>query len=256
MNRILIAGNWKMNKTVQEALDFIDEFKSYKINADDEVCLIAPYTDLQILRDELSGTNIKTGAQNCHFEESGAYTGEISVKMLNEIGIDYCIVGHSERRQFFGETDAACNKKIKKLIEHGIRPILCVGENEKIREEGAQQSLLSKQLGEAFIGIDPGDVPKVIIAYEPIWAIGTGKTASPEEAEDMCGFIRGFMSGLFSDAIGECMSILYGGSVKPNNAKKILEQKDINGVLVGGASLKPDSLYDLISIASDLKKNN
>lgn len=252
MDRILIAGNWKMNKTVQDTREFTSEFKKYQINEDDEVCILAPFTDLQVLKDELANTNIKIGAQNCHYEENGAFTGEISVKMLNEIGVDYCLVGHSERRQYFGETDNVCNKKIKKLIEHGITPILCVGEDESIREEGAEQSLLSKQLGEAFIGIKTSDVPKVIIAYEPIWAIGTGKTASPVDAQRMCEFIRGFMSGLFSDAVGECMMILYGGSVKPDNAKKILEQNDINGALIGGASLNHDSFYELVKISQQI----
>lgn len=253
MDRILIAGNWKMNKTVHETREFTRKIKEYKINKEDEVCLIAPFTDLQVLKDELTNTNIKIGAQNCHFEDNGAFTGEISVEMLKEIGIDYCLVGHSERREYFGETDDACNKKLRKLIECGITPILCVGEDERIREQGAEQSLLSKQLGEAFIGIKTSDVPKVIIAYEPIWAIGTGKTATPDEAQRMCEFIRGFMSGLFSDAIGECMMILYGGSVKPENAKKILEQTDINGALIGGASLKPESFFDLIKISQDIR---
>lgn len=254
MNRILIAGNWKMNKDAKETIDFAKKIKKYSFNEDDEVCLIPPFTDLKILKDELDGTNIKIGAQNCHFEDNGAYTGEISSEMLKEIGVEFCIVGHSERREYFGETDKSCNKKIIKLLEKEITPILCVGEKEDIREVGAEQSLISKQLGEAFIGIKQADVPKVIIAYEPIWAIGTGKTATPEQAQEMSAFIRGFMSGLFSEAIGECMMILYGGSVKPENARDILRQRDINGALVGGASLDPKSLYELIKISSDLKK--
>lgn len=253
MDRILIAGNWKMNKTAAETKHFAENFIKLKFDEKDEVSVIAPFTDLKVLKEAFSRTNISIGAQNCHFEDSGAFTGEISAEMLKEIGVDTCIVGHSERRQYFGETDESCNKKLIKLIEAGIRPILCVGEDEDIREAGAEQSLVSKQLGEAFIGIKASDVPKVVIAYEPVWAIGAGKSATAEQAQEMCAFIRGFMSGLFSEAIGDCMMILYGGSVKPENAKEILSQKDINGALVGGASLKPESFYELIRIASELK---
>ena len=252
--RKIIAGNWKMNKTPSEAVALVEELKPLVANDAVDVVFCVPAIDIVPVVEAVKGTNIQVGAENMYFEEKGAYTGEISPAMLVDAGVKYVVLGHSERREYFGETDKSCNKKIIKLLEKGINPILCVGEKEDIREAGAEQSLISKQLGEAFIGIKQVDVPKVIIAYEPIWAIGTGKTATPEQAQEMSAFIRGFMSGLFSEAIGECMMILYGGSVKPENARDILRQRDINGALVGGASLDPKSLYELVKISADLKK--
>ncbi|MBO5514460.1 MAG: triose-phosphate isomerase, partial [Mogibacterium sp.] len=195
---------------------------------------------------------IGLGAQNCHFEESGAFTGEISIPMLKEIGIDYCIIGHSERREYFNETDLTVNKKLKALLQAGITPILCVGESLEIREQGTEQTFVAGQVIADFEGIGPADAAKIVIAYEPIWAIGTGKTATPDQAEEMCAFIRGVLSGIYDNATGDAMIIQYGGSMKAANAKELLEKSDINGGLIGGASLKADDFAAIAGAAAEL----
>lgn len=241
MNKYLIAGNWKMNKTTAEAVSFANEFKKESFSENVEVAIIAPFTQLASLKETFSGTKIKVGAQNVHFEESGAYTGEISIPMLKEIGVEYCVIGHSERREYFNETDESINKKLKALIENDITPILCVGESLKIREANGEQTFVASQLVTDLSGLLPEALSKLVIAYEPIWAIGTGKTATPEQAEEMCAFIRGVIAGMYSDEVADNLLILYGGSMKASNASELLAMPDINGGLVGGDSLKVET---------------
>lgn len=253
MKKFLIAGNWKMNKLAGEALDFCRELADKKLSNADEVAVLVPFTDLKEVRDGLAGSGIGFGAQNVHFEESGAYTGEISVPMLKEIGVDYCVIGHSERREYFAETDQTVNLKLKALLSADITPILCVGESLEIRDQGTEQAFVGGQVIADFEGISASDAAKIVIAYEPIWAIGTGKTATPDQAEDMCSFIRGVVSGIYDNEIGDSMLILYGGSMKPSNAKELLEKPDINGGLIGGASLVIDDFAAIANAAAELK---
>lgn len=253
MKKFLIAGNWKMNKTAKEAVEFGKALKAMELENEKDVVILAPFTHLFSLADTFDGSSIRFGAQNVHYEESGAYTGEISVNMLNEIGVDYCIVGHSERREYFNETDETVNLKLKKLIRSEITPILCVGESLETREKKLQKEFVKCQIIKAFEGIDKIDVNKIIIAYEPIWAIGTGKTATPEEAEEMCGYIRDIIKNLYNDGVvSEQILVLYGGSMKPDNAEDLLNKPNINGGLIGGASLKPDDLAAIAEIASKI----
>ncbi len=246
MRKQLIAGNWKMNNTTAKALEFVDAFE-YETSPDKEVAICAPFTQLAALKEALKDTEILLGAQNVHFADSGAYTGEISADMLNEIGVDLCIVGHSERRQYFAETNETVNQKLHKLFEKGIRPIMCVGEGLEERENGEAFQIVRTQLIEGLVNIDPEDMKSLVIAYEPIWAIGTGKTATPEQAEEMCRYIRECIEEIYDETVSEAVVIQYGGSVKPENAKDILEMPDIDGALVGGASLKPDSFKGIIN---------
>lgn len=252
MKKFLIAGNWKMNKTESEAEAFIAELKAKGLSRPDQVCVCVPFTDLRTVKKALEGSGIGLGAQNCHFEESGAYTGEVSVPMLKEIGIDYCVIGHSERREYFNETDLSVNKKLKALLQAGITPILCVGESLEIREQGTEQTFVAGQVIADFEGIGIADAAKIVIAYEPIWAIGTGKTATPDQAEEMCAFIRGVLSGIYDNETGDAFLIQYGGSMKPGNAKELLEKPDINGGLIGGASLKADDFAAIAEAAAEL----
>jgi triosephosphate isomerase (TIM) len=254
MKRSLICGNWKMNKTVAEAKEFARDLTSAKLPNADDLVIIAPFTQLSSLAEELKDTAIKLGAQDVFYEESGAYTGEISAPMLKELGVEYCLVGHSERREYFGETDKTCNLKIKALIKEGIIPILCVGEPLAVREGTNEFSYVGTQIYSAFDGIGTEDSQRIVIAYEPIWAIGTGKVATTDQAEYMCGFIRGLIAGLYDNAVAENMPILYGGSMKPDNAKELLESMQIDGGLIGGASLKVDSFAEIAKIAGLCKK--
>ncbi len=253
MKKFLIAGNWKMNKTIAEAKEFADALAAKNFANAEEVAILAPFTQLVTLGESLKGSGIGFGAENVHFEPSGAYTGEISVPMLEEIGVDYCIVGHSERREYFAETDETCNLKLKALIAAGITPILCVGESLEIREGNGEQTFVASQLVADFKGMPAEDVAKVVIAYEPIWAIGTGKTATPDQAEEMCAFIRGVMGGMYSNEVADSMLILYGGSMKPSNAADLLAKPDINGGLIGGASLKIDDFSAIVDAANELR---
>lgn len=243
-----IAGNWKMFKTKKEALEFAEEFKKLYRNTDIKTAICAPFTQLDTLKEAFAGTNIGVGAQNVYFEDEGAYTGEISVEMLKEIGVDYCIVGHSERRQYFNETDETVNKKIKKLFsESEIIPILCVGENLEQREAGKEAEIVSQQIKADISGLSGTDVSKLVIAYEPVWAIGTGKTASPAQAEEMCELIRKNIEELYDEDICDRVTIQYGGSVKPENATEIMNMDEIDGALVGGASLVPEKFMGIIN---------
>lgn len=241
-----IAGNWKMFKTKAEALSFAEEFKRLYQGTDVQTAICAPFTNLEALVEAFKDTKIMVGAQNVHFADEGAYTGEISVSMLEEIGVDLCIIGHSERRQYFGETDETCNLKLKKLFEGSIRPILCVGESLEERDAGRAFDVVKGQLTADLDGISGDSVQKLVIAYEPIWAIGTGRTATPEQAEEMCAFIRNTLIEMYGEDVADEVIIQYGGSVKPANATEIMNMDEIDGALVGGASLKAADFMQII----------
>lgn len=242
----LIAGNWKMFKTKAEALAFAEEFKALYQGTDVQAAICAPFTNLEALVETFRDTDIMVGAQNVHFAEEGAYTGEISVAMLEEIGVDFCIIGHSERRQYFAETDETCNLKLKKLFEGPIRPILCVGESLEERDAGKALEIVKAQLTADLAGIPAADIRRLVIAYEPIWAIGTGRTATPEQAEEMCALIRTTLIELYDEETADETIIQYGGSVKPANATEIMNMGEIDGALVGGASLKAADFMEII----------
>ncbi len=243
-----IAGNWKMFKTMAETKEFAEAFKKQERTSAVKTAFCVPFTDLMTAKEAFAGTDIGVGAQNVHFEDEGAFTGEVSLPMLKEIGVDYCVIGHSERRQYFNETDETCNLKLKKLLqESDITPILCVGENLEEREAGKAEDVVSSEIKADFAGIPEDLAEKVVIAYEPIWAIGTGKTAGPEQAEEMCGFIRRTFASLYSSAAADKLIIQYGGSMKPENAAALLAEADIDGGLVGGASLQPDKFAAILN---------
>lgn len=243
-----IAGNWKMFKTKKEAQAFAEEFRSLYKDTDIRAAICAPFTQLDTLKEAFRGSRIGVGAQNVHFESEGAFTGEVSVAMLSEIGVDYCIVGHSERRQYFGETDETVNLKLKKLLrESKILPILCVGENLDQRDAGKAMTVVAQQIEADLSGLTAQEAAKLTVAYEPIWAIGTGRTASPEQAEEMCAHIRQKLTALYDEETADQVIIQYGGSVKPENAAEIMNMDEIDGALVGGASLKPDSFMEIIN---------
>ena len=241
MRKKIIAGNWKMNYCVNKAEDFVSEIKD-AINTDEVDVVICPnFVSLDRIGDLLDGTKIKLGAQNVHTEDKGAYTGETSVNMLAAVGVKYCIVGHSERRQYFAETNQIVNLKAKKLLEKDINPIVCVGETLEEREANTMFDVVEKQVRESLEGIEEAKMKRnVVIAYEPIWAIGTGKTATAEQANEMCKFIREVVAKMYNESVAEAVRIQYGGSVKPANANEILNMSDIDGALVGGASLTND----------------
>ena len=244
----LIAGNWKMYKTIAEARAFAEEFSKLYKDTDVRAAICAPFTQLVALKEAFAGTNVKLGAQNVHFEDEGAFTGEISVEMLKEIGVDYCIIGHSERREYFAETDKTVNLKLKKLFSSSeIIPILCVGENLSEREAGNAFDVVEGQLKADLEGIDKADVSKLVIAYEPIWAIGTGKTATPEQAGEMCAHIRNIVEKLYDEDTCDSVIIQYGGSVKPENASEIMNMDEIDGALVGGASLDASKFIKIVN---------
>lgn len=247
MRRPVIAGNWKMHKTTRETADFIHAFRPLVEGARAEVLLCPPYTALATAVDLCRGTNIAVGAQNLHWEEQGAYTGEISPVMLKELGITHCIIGHSERRQYFAETGATVNKKVKAALHHGLTPIVCVGESLAERERGVTQEVVRRQVQEGLAGLTPEEAARLIIAYEPIWAIGTGKTASAADAQEVIRFIRQVLGEMCGGEAAEQVRILYGGSVKPENIKELMAQPDIDGALVGGASLKAESFAQIVN---------
>lgn len=246
MRTPFIAGNWKMFKTSEEAAAFAEEFKTLYKDTDIKTAICAPFVHLAQLKKAFAGTDIKVGAQNAFYEDEGAYTGEISVKMLEDMEIDYCIIGHSERRQYFGETDETVNKKLKRLFAGTVTPIMCVGENLDQREKEEQYDVVKQQLVGGLADIPAADAAKLVIAYEPVWAIGTGKTATPEQAEDMCEYIRNVMEELYDETVADEVIIQYGGSVKPANATDIMNMGDIDGALVGGASLKANDFMEII----------
>ena len=246
MRKPIIAGNWKMHKTIAEALEFVNEVKDRVNNDKVEAVICAPFTLLKDLKQATKGTNIKIGAQNMHFEEKGAFTGEISPLMLKELDMDYVAIGHSERRQYFNETDETVNKKVLKALEVGIDPILCVGETLEEREAGNTKDVCKVQVEKALENVSKEDLAKVVIAYEPVWAIGTGKTATSEDANDVIAYIREVVANLYGELANE-VRIQYGGSVKPSNVAEIMNQSDIDGALVGGASLEANDYVELVN---------
>ena len=247
MRRKVIAGNWKMNMLPNEAISMITELAPLVKNAELEVVLCVPYIDLFYSLLTAQGSNIKIGAQNMHYEEKGAYTGEVSAKMLKSIGVEYVIIGHSERRQYFKETDETVNKKIKAAFENGLKPIVCVGETLEEREAGKAFEIIEEQAQKALEGLTAEQVADTIIAYEPIWAIGTGKTATSEDANEACKKIREKIAKIYGQNVAERVIIQYGGSMKPENAKELLEMSDIDGGLIGGASLKAESFAKIVN---------
>lgn len=234
----VIAGNWKMNKNCEETKFLIEEMIPLVEKANCKIVLCVPYTDLLPALSVAANTNIKIGAQNCHFEDYGAFTGEVSARMLSSMGVEYVIIGHSERRMYFAETDITVNKKIKAAIKEGLNVISCVGESLEQREQNITFEVISTQLKIAFKDISSEDLEKIIIAYEPIWAIGTGKTATAKQAEEVCYFIREIIKQLYNKKSADSITILYGGSMNAKNAKELLSQNNIDGGLIGGASLK------------------
>lgn len=251
----IIAANWKMNFGVGESLKFITQLTRQPLNLDNiELILCPPFVSLYTAGVALQDTGVKMGAQNCHTEDSGAYTGEVSAAFLKELGCDYVIVGHSERRQIFRETDSDVARKTAKALEHGLTPIVCVGETESERNEEKTFRVLEKQLLEGLAGLDREAAGGIILAYEPVWAIGTGKTATCEQAQEVHAYIRSWLNHKFGTGIGGSARILYGGSVKPDNIRALMSQPDIDGGLVGGASLKVDQLLEIVKQGSGVVK--
>ena len=246
MRRKVIAGNWKMNMLPNETIQFIEDLAPLVKNTEHEVILCVPYTDLFYALLTAQNTNIKIGAQNMHFAESGAYTGEVSGKMLKSINVEYVIIGHSERRQYFNETDETVNKKVKAAFENGLKPIVCVGETLEQREAGKVEEIITNQTKLALEGLTNEQVENTIIAYEPIWAIGTGKTATKEDANDAVKAIRKKIAEIYGQNVADGVIIQYGGSVKSSNAKELFSMSDIDGALVGGASLKADEFSKIV----------
>ena len=246
--RPVIAGNWKMNKTVSETALLIGQIKAEMDPTACEVVVCPPFTNLQIACTAAEGSGIKVGAQNVHFAGSGAYTGEISADMLLALGVTHVIVGHSERRQYFGETDETVNKRLTAALGAGLTAILCVGETEAQRELRITEEVISSQLKIALKGVSAASAAKLIIAYEPVWAIGTGKTATAAQAEEVCALIRATVRELYNDAVAEALIVQYGGSMKPDNAAELLSQPDIDGGLIGGAALKAKDFCAIIAV--------
>ena len=242
-----IAGNWKMYKNSGEAKEFAEEFKELYHDTDVKAAICAPFPQLETLVEAFKGTGIGVGAQNVHYEKEGAYTGEVSVPMLQYIGVDYCIVGHSERRQYFNETDNTVNLKMKALLDTDIIPILCVGEDLYQREAGFQEKLVEEQVRNALRDIPKEKAEKIVVAYEPIWAIGTGRTATPIQANQMCSLIRETLIDMYGEETADRVIIQYGGSVKAEKASEIMNMDEIDGALVGGASLDPLKFIDIVN---------
>ena len=240
MRKKSIAGNWKMNKTPSEAVALINELKPLVANEDVDVVFCVPAISIVPAMEAAKGSNINIGAENMYFEESGAYTGEIAPNMLTDVGVKYVIIGHSERREYFAETDATVNKKVLKAFEHGITPIICCGETLEQREQGVAVDFIRQQIKIAFLNVTADQAKEAVIAYEPIWAIGTGKTATSDQAEEICAAIRECIAEVYDDATAAAIRIQYGGSMNAGNAAELLAKPDIDGGLVGGASLKAE----------------
>ena len=247
MRTAIIAGNWKMNKTVKEAVELVKELKPLVKDAKCDVVVCPTYVCLPAVLEEVKGSNIKVGAQNMHFEESGAYTGEIAPKMLEELGVHYVIIGHSERRQYFNETDETVNKKVKKAFEHNLIPIVCCGESLDQREGNITEKVLEEQIKVGLKELNKEQVEKLVIAYEPIWAIGTGKTATDEQANETIGYIRTVVKAMYGESVADKVRIQYGGSVKPGTIKAQMNKEEMDGALVGGASLKAEDFAAIVN---------
>ncbi|MBU4154491.1 MAG: triose-phosphate isomerase [Proteobacteria bacterium] len=246
----IVAGNWKMNKSIEEAIDLASSIKiDLATCVAVDVVLCPPFTALKVVGDILTGTHMQLGAQTMHWENSGAYTGEISPGMLRDIFCHYVIIGHSERRAYFHESNKVINRKIKAALASALRPILCVGETHEEHEDGKTEAIVRTQLKQGLAGLDEDIMQNVIIAYEPVWAIGTGLTATPEQAQQVHAFIRDNIASQFTDAVAKSIRIQYGGSVKPNNARELFSQPDIDGGLIGGAALDARSFIEIVNAA-------
>ena len=246
MRKIIIAGNWKMNKTCTETREFFESLLPKIEGLSRNVVVGVPFTSLQEAVKLTKGSIVKIAAQNMNPNEKGAYTGEVSPLMLKDLGVEYVILGHSERRAYYYETNEFINEKVKSALKHDLRPILCIGEKLEDRENGTTTEVVKEQLVEGLKGVSKEDITKVVIAYEPIWAIGTGKTATPEIAQEVHSFIRNLLTSLYTKELAEEITVQYGGSMKPSNVVDLLKQKDIDGGLIGGASLEPESFVELI----------
>ena len=254
MRSIMIAGNWKMYKSNSEAKELVEGLiNNTKEIVKTKMIVCPPYTALALASDLAKGSGIQVGAQNMYWEEQGAFTGEISTEMIKSTGATFVIIGHSERRQFFGETDETVNKKLIAALQSELNPIVCIGESLEERESGVTNDVVGNQVEKALSGIDSESMKKIILAYEPIWAIGTGKTATPQQAQDVHKFIRSVLVKLYNNEVADEIVIQYGGSVKPDNASELLSQPDIDGALVGGACLKADSFSAIINAAENLR---
>ena len=247
MRKPIIAGNWKMNKTPSEARELVSALIPLVKDAKCDVVVCTPAVDFAAVSEVIKGTNIKLGAENMHWKESGAYTGELSAAMLKESGVEYVILGHSERRQYFGETDATVNQRVLAAVKAGLTPIICVGEKKEEREAGYTNALVTYQTQIALSGLTADEVKHVVIAYEPVWAIGTGKTATADQAQEIHAFIRKTIADKYGKEVAENTSILYGGSCKPSNAAELFAKPDVDGGLIGGAALKADSFMGIIT---------
>ena len=245
MRKPIIAGNWKMNKTAAEAVALINELKPLVAKSKPEVVICVPYTDLWVAKEAIKGSKIKLGAENVAWADSGAFTGEISAAMLKEIGVEYVIIGHSERRQYFGETDATVNMRLQQALKNDLKPIVCVGETLEEREKNKTKKVLKKQILEGLNGVT--DFTNIVIAYEPVWAIGTGKTATAEDANKTIGFIRSLVKKTWGAEVAKSLRIQYGGSMKPSNAKELMAMRHIDGGLIGGAALKAEDFASIVN---------
>ena len=246
MRKVIVAGNWKMNKTAKEAAEFFAEFKPLVADVKNAGIVIGvPFTALETATRETAGSNIKIAAENMNANDSGAYTGEVSPLMLKDLGVEYVILGHSERREYYGETDAIVNEKVKAALKHGLKPILCVGEKLEEREANTTEDVVKSQIIGGLKDVTADQMANVILAYEPVWAIGTGKTATPEDAQAIHKFIRGYIAKLYNQKVADEIIIQYGGSMKASNAAELLGQPDIDGGLIGGASLKAETFVPI-----------
>lgn len=251
VRKAIIAGNWKMNKTPAEAKELLTQITPLVKDADCDVIACVPFVDLQVALEATEGTNVKIGAENCHWEKSGAFTGEISADMLKAMGIEYVIIGHSERRQYFGETDVTVNKRVRAALDAGLTVILCVGELLSEREQGITAETVSLQTKVALQGVSADELKRIVIAYEPVWAIGTGLTATADQAEEVCAIIRSVLAGLYCDDCAQAVTIQYGGSMNDANAAELLSKENVDGGLIGGASLVAEKFAAIVKAASN-----
>ena len=249
LRKAIVAGNWKMNNDRNAAKKLITELNPLVKDAACEVVLCVPYTNLETALSLCEGTNMHVGAENCHWAKSGAFTGEISAEMLAEMGVEYVIIGHSERRQYFGETDQTVQARVRAALDAGLKVILCVGEVLEQREQGITEEVVALQTKVALGGVSEEELSRIVIAYEPVWAIGTGKTATADQAEEVCAFIRSVVAKLYSKAAADALTIQYGGSMKPGNAKQLLSKEDVDGGLIGGAALVASDFAAIIEAA-------
>jgi len=247
MRKPIIAGNWKLNNTLKESIELVTSLKDNLSGISDIDIVVCPvFTSLSAVKEVIADSNIKLGAQDVFWQDSGAFTGEVSAVMLADVGVEYVIIGHSERRQYFGETNETVNRKIKAVLNHGLTPIVCLGEVLEEREEDKTFDVIKTQLNESFAGMSAEEMKKIVIAYEPVWAIGTGKTATPEQAEEVHKYIRELIANCYDQETASVVRIQYGGSVKPENISELIAQPDIDGALVGGASLKAESFIEIV----------